>query len=372
MTQKINIAFFFELLRAGLWGGEVRLLPFEGIDFDEVYVLAREQSVVGLAAAGLEHIVDKKPTKQQVSRFIGNTLRMEKKNLAMNRFIAKILTKMREQGIYTLLVKGQGIAQCYERPLWRANGDVDLLLDADNYVKAKTFLEPISTETEPESVDALQYCVHVGPWSLELHGTLRCRLSARMDKVIDEVQRDTFEGGNVRLWKNDDVDIYMPGVDNDIVFIFTHFLKHFYKGGIGLRQICDWCRLLWTYRGNIDVDLLTDRIQRMRLMSEWKAFAAFAVDHIGMPAEAMPLYDASRRWSRKARRIKSFILKVGNFGHNRDMSYFEKYPFLIRKTISLWQRLGDICRHALIFPLDSLRFLHGIMFNGLKAAAKGE
>lgn len=345
---------------------------FEGVDFDAVYTLAKEQSVVGLAAAGLEHIVDKKPTKQQVVSFISNTLRTEKGNMAMNRFIGKMLTKMRESDIYALLVKGQGIAQCYERPLWRACGDVDLFLDAENYEKAKAFLEPVAKDVEPESVDALQYAAHVGGWTVELHGTLRCRLSARMDKVIDEVQRDTFEGGNVRTWKNGDTEVYLPGVDNDIVFIFTHFLKHFYKGGLGLRQICDWCRLLWTYRDTINVDLLAARIRQMRLESEWKAFAAFAVDHLGMPVEAMPLYDASRRWSRKARRIKSFILKVGNFGHNRDMSYFEKYPFLVRKTISLWQRLGDICRHALIFPLDSLLFLHGIMFNGLKAAAKGE
>ena len=372
MRHNVNTQAFFELLRAGLWGSEAHLLPFEGRDFQEVYRLAKEQSVIGVVAAGLEMVVDKKPAKQEVVKFIASTLKTEEKNAAMNRFIGKIIGKMRHAGIHTLLVKGQGIAQCYLRPQWRACGDVDLFLDADNYAKAKAFLAPLVSHVEPESVESMQYEAHIGPWSVELHGTLRCGLSARMDKVIDDVQKDTMAGGNVRIWKNGDTDVYLPGVDNDVVFIFTHFLKHFYKGGLGLRQICDWCRLLWTYRSEINLDLLRDRLGQMRLESEWKAFAAYAVDYLGMPAEAMPFYNASGCWSRKAGRIHRFILKVGNFGHNRDLSYYEKYPYLVRKAISMGQRLGDLCRHALIFPLDSLRFLPGIMFNGIKAATRGE
>lgn len=369
MRQTVNTSAFFALLRAGLWQKEVRILPFEGMDFAIVYKIARDQSVAGIVAAGLEYITDKKPEKREVLSFISRTLKTEERNAAMNRFICTLLKKLHMADVYALLVKGQGIAQCYERPLWRACGDVDLLLDAENFEKAKTFLLPYATHVKLEN--AVFECF-IGPWKLELHGNLHCGLSSSMDNFIDEVQKDTIAGGNVRIWKNGETDVYLPGVDNDVVFIFTHFLKHFYKGGLGLRQICDWCRLLWTYRESIDVALLTNRLRKMRLTSEWMAFSAYAVDFLGMPAESMPLYDSSSRWSRKACRINRFILKVGNFGHNRDLSYYEKRPYVIRKIISLGQRLGDLCRHALIFPLDSLRFLRGILFNGFKAAAKGE
>ena len=107
-------------------------------------------------------------------------------------------------------------------------------------------------------------------------------------------------------------------------------------------------------------------------MSEWKAFGAFAVDYLGMPVEALPLYSSENKWTRKAARICSFILKVGNFGQNRDMSYYDKYPFLIRKVISMGWRIGDLLRHARIFPLDSLRFFPKIMFDGVRSAVKGE
>ena len=38
----------------------------------------------------------------------------------------------------------------------------------------------------------------------------------------------------------------------------------------------------------------------MGLMSEWLAFAALGVDHLGMPVEAMPMYSGEKRWKRKA------------------------------------------------------------------------
>ena len=106
---------------------------------------------------------------------------------------------------------------------------------------------------------------------------------------------------------------------------YEEIIKHFYKGGIGLRQICDWCRLLWTYREQIDTVLLKNRLRLMGLMTEWKAFAAFAVNHLGMVADAMPFYDDSKKWNKKARHIREFVLESGNFGNNRESGSLSKY-----------------------------------------------
>ena len=110
----------------------------------------------------------------------------------------------------------------------------------------------------------------------------------------------------------------------------------------------------------------------MGLMSEWKAFGSFAVEYLGMPTEGMPLYSPNKRWKRKADKICSFIMEVGNFGHNRDMSYYSSKPYFVQKVISLGQRFGDLFRHARIFPMDSLRFFPRIMFNGVRSAVRGE
>ena len=106
-------------------------------------------------------------------------------------------------------------------------------------------------------------------------------------------------------------------------------------------------------------------------MTEWKACGSFAIDYLGMPVEAMPVDSSSLIWKRKARRICNFVMEVGNMGHNRDNSYFDK-PYLVRKMYSFGRRCGDLLHHARIFPMDSFRFLPSILIQGVKSAAKGE
>ena len=353
MKRNSTIEVLLALIRAGLWEQNCYLSQFGEVDYGRVLELAQEQSVVGLVAAGLEHVVDVKVPKEDVLQFVGLTLQEEQRNTSMNAFIAQIVQKMREADIYTLLVKGQGIAQCYNKPLWRASGDIDFLFSNDNYEKAKQFLIPLATSVEEEEEYAKHIALTINTWVVELHGTLHSGLSRRIDRALDEVQYNLFYGGNVRSWLNSGTLVFLPGINDDIICVFSHILQHFFKGGIGLRQICDLCRLLYTYKNSQNHGLLESRIKKAGLMTEWKAFAALAVDYLGMPVESMPLYSPSKKWSRKGEKVLAFVLETGNFGHNRDNSYYGKYPFVIYKAISLWRNTCDSMRHFVIFPKDA-------------------
>lgn len=334
--------------------------------------LAEEQSVVGLVTAGLERVKDVKIPQEWLLQFIGSTLQLEQRNKAMNVFVASLFEKMRSAGIYALLVKGQGIAQCYEKPLWRACGDVDLFLSDDNYEKAKVFLIPLASSVEEEYVRERHLGMTIDGWMVELHGRLYSGLSPRVERELNRVQEDTFFGGQVQSWMNGCTQMYLMKAENDAFYVFAHILQHFYKEGVGLRQICDWCRLLFTYRESLNHGLLEQRIERAGLMTEWKAFASLVVDSLAMPVDAMPFYSNSMRWKRKAERVMDFVMMSGNMGHNRDMSHFSKQPYFFRKFISMGRRIGDLINHARIFPLNSLRFFPRIMWNGVRSAVRGE
>ena len=330
---------FLELVRAGLWEKEAYLSPFGNVDYEKVLQMAEEQSVTGLVMAGLDQVKDIKAPQETVLQFIGSSLQIEQQNKAMNSFIERIVDEMRTAGIYALLVKGQGIAQCYKKPLWRASGDVDFFLSDSNYTKAKTFLIPLSSESKPERKYSKELGLYIDSWLVELHGTLRTGLSSRIDSVIDEAQRDVFYGGNVRSWMCGKCQVFLPGVNNDVFFVFTHFIKHFYKEeGANLRQMCDWCRLIWTYKDSLNHEMLESRIRKAGLMTEWKAFAALAVEYLGMPAELMPFYHQSKRWSRKADKI--FFSLLNGMPSSR-----------FHATVSMMK----------IFPVNTLRFLPGIL-----------
>ena len=378
--RKDSVSPFFELIRAGLFpvhgeGFKVNDSLFRDVEWEEIYKLAQEQSVLGLVLAGLEHS-DVKPPKVLLLQWIGEVQLIEQRNKEMNQFIAELVESMREMGIYTLLVKGQGIAQCYEKPLWRSSGDVDLYMSNDIFQKSRKFFRPLVESDEIDDDYTNSINMHYGEWVVEIHTSQHINLSSKIDKVLDTIHKDLFYRGDIRSSIICGTQVFLPSADNDVIIVFTHFLKHYYKGGLGLRQICDWCRLLYTNRESLNYELLEQRIKRAGLMSEWKAFGMFAVEYLGMPAQTMPLLDGrcviDSRLKRKADRINDFILEVGNFGHNRDTSYYRKYPFLIRKAISFGRRLKDFFRHARVFPIDSIRFLFGMTLSSFKAVSHGE
>ena len=318
-----NQKAFLALVRAGLWEKDVELQKYGTTDFDEIMRLAEEQNVVGLVTAGLEHVNDVKVPQEVLLQFIGQTLQLEQQNKAMNGFIAKLIERMRGADIYTLLVKGQGIAQCYEKPLWRASGDVDLLLSDSNYQKAKEYLLPLASDHKPDERYSKHLGMNIGEWYVEIHGTLRTGLSERVDREVDAVQRDVFYGGNVRSWMNGKTAVFLPSPSNDVFFVFTHFIKHFYKEGMSLRQVCDWSRLLLTYKDSLNHGLLESRIKKAGLMSEWKAFFTLATKYLGMPEvgaqdsqtrmsdhrSSAGLMVQDSRFEKKAERLVEFILR---------------------------------------------------------------
>lgn len=374
--QDINTEAFFSLIRAGLFGctDDADTLLQDGVDWMEVYQLAKEQCVVGILAEGVE-IMQKEwmkthdsplMPKNLVLKLAGATLKLEEKNVAMNKFIAQLFDRLqRKVDINSLLLKGQGVALCYEKPLRRNCGDVDLLLNEEDYQKAKDVLRPIATKFGKEHKYKKHVALVIAKWTVELHGSLRFGFSSRIDKELDRICHTAFIGGQIREWTNMDVQIPMLGKENDVLYVFTHFLNHFYKGGVGIRQISDWSRMLWTFRDSLDLGYLESRVKAMGLMSEWRAFGMYAVEYLGMPECAMPLYVNSGKWKRKARRIQLFILKTGNMGFNRKDKN-KTVSFLTRKTMSSWQRFWDLTYHMKIFPMDTLRFFPSILLNGMR------
>ena len=385
MVKDSNIQAFFEQLKAGLWSDwrsvqEFNVQEFKDVDWERVYQLAQEQSVQGVVLRGIEELraknLELSVPRVLLLQWIGEVQVIEQQNKDMNVFIADLIEKLRKADVYAILVKGQGVAQCYERPLWRCSGDVDLLLSSDNYEKASYSLDNLTGNMALQTVKDAERKhreYQIEDWSVELHGTMHTNLSKEIDKEIDRVQQDVFCGGKVRSVEfkssgGSKIQVFLPAPDEDVIFVFTHILQHLFLEGIGLRQICDWCRLLWTYKDSLNYGLLESRIKAMGLMTEWKAFGAFAVKYLGMNPDAVPFLGSMFNVQcsmlfKKADRLMCFILEVGNFGHNREVEWSNGFK---RRTSLIWHRITDTFKLSFVFPLDAPKFLLNYAVDGVR------
>lgn len=85
----------------GSAGANLDLNINNNVDWEGVYQLAEEQSVIGVVLAGIEHS-NIKPPQELLLQWIGEVQLLEQQNKAMNRFIASIVDQMRDADIYTL------------------------------------------------------------------------------------------------------------------------------------------------------------------------------------------------------------------------------------------------------------------------------
>ena len=172
----------------------------------------------------------------------------------------------------------------------------------------------------------------------------------------------------MRLWTNDGALVYLPAADEDVIFVFTHILQHLFLEGIGLRQICDWCRLLYTYREKLDLRMLEQRIRKMGLMTEWKALYNLANKYLGMPDFGDGLMSHDSRYDKKSERLMEFVMEVGNFGHNREVDWSNG---LKRRAMLIWHRITDTIKLSRVFPIDAPKFLLNYACDGVRGLVKG-
>ena len=369
MTLSENL--FFDLLRSGLWGKtpEMGALEVSGSDWKKVYKLSMEQTVAGLITDGAALCPSGFVPRDMSMRLMSLLVSVERRNAVVNTTLSRVVSLFDEAGISVILVKGQAVAQCYIHPQGRMPGDIDLIVQPEQYESAKTALASISEKFESEDSDKMHFGAFIGDLEVELHGTVHTSLGNKVNDVLDYAQAELFRSGGCRAWECCGVQVRVPSIDFDALFIFAHLLQHFYCGGLGLRQLCDWARVLHTHCGRIDVPLLERRLSDMGLMTEWKAFVAFLVKYLALPPDEAPLYEP--RYEAKADRLWGFMEKVGNFGKKRQRRDRRNDPYLIRKMESFFINSGDFFRHARIFPLDSIKFFWNYFITGTKTVIKG-
>ena len=363
---------FFALLRSGLWNEVPERVSFVGgTDWEALYRLSVEQTVVPLVTDGInllsrEFLPAAEP--ERLDPFLGDMMATAKRNRQLDSFIPKLFGAL--QGIPVVLVKGQSLAQDYPEPERRQPGDIDLLLLPASYEAAKDILLPKATKVEEEERDIWHQGMYFKSVEVEIHGSIGTLMSRKLDRQLAALLEQQFDGRPFPAVPVGGAEIPVPEADFNAVYIFVHFLQHYWSGGIGLRQLIDWMMFISVHKREIHPVVLEKRLEELGLLNVWKVFTGFVQEYLGCPVEKLPL--AAKPDKKKNARIWAYIRRCGNFGKNMDRTRKEE-SYLVRKIHSFWRLVvADRLRHFPVFPKESLRFFFGAFGYGLQRLAKGE
>lgn len=346
---------FLALVRSGLWGGMPEPNLFKGnVDWAVLIELAKQQTVVGLLTDVVVKLPENlKPPKPLYFSLVMMTGKIEQENKRMNGFAEFLQGKLAMQGVHTLLLKGQGVAQCYRSPLYRQSGDIDLfIIDKEQYRVAKKYLAGFAKDYG-ELPGRLHSEYEVNNFLVELHGDFHFVVCQKCVRHLRQWQEKRLQAGGRSLVLCTGETIVVPSIAFDALFIFGHMLQHYMEGGVGLRQIADWVMFLYHNYEKIDVNQLIGDLHSLGLIRFWRYFAALAVDVLGCPAQYMPLYEPCLHEPVKL--LLDSILKTGNFGmlQKEKQLSADRNKFL-KKIHTAFGQLPVYWRTGKLFPAASI------------------
>ena len=358
---------FLELLRAGLWGVAADPENFkpDSVDWRAVLRVAKEQTMLAVVADGIETLPKELwPPKEVMMKLAMMRLKIEQTHVLLNSTIAQIVRALEAQGVPSVLLKGQGIAQNYMRPESRTCGDIDLYTGLEGYQRAFEIIEGLHEGRAHKEAAECEHHLHTSLNGVEveihrlasfLHGK---RMNANFQKWTQESMDALFGTDRLAVWDNGGTPVALAPATYNAFFILHHAVRHMTTEGVGFRQICDWTMLLHKCHAQVDVELLGRKLKELHMERIWQEFGRLAVGFLGLPASELPLAPADLTPGRKTHELLQHIFISGNFGrfdaNGRDHS---QVPYLVRKWRSFTFQSRRLMKLFGLFPGYSLAYM---------------
>ena len=356
---------FFALLRAGLWGGPLHdygCFPLSAEEWQKIYRKATQHAVQGILFDAFEYLDHAYlPPRKLMLTWCAQVESIERRNRWMNNLLAEQSAFFSKHQLYPLLLKGQGLAQCYRRPEHRTCGDIDWYFPSResfcmaNRLIAKQGIAVTSMAGYSALYDWKGCEVDHHRRLFDFHNPFTRKYLERL------VTRKTSHSQSMITAAGYDVPVLEPTLQ--LLQVNAHILKHLLSFGIGLRQLCDAARLCAVHHHHIDGTLLQQAYAKTRTLKWVEVLHRILVDHIGLPEALLPFPlvggKGDGRW------MLQEVWNGGNFGF-----YDETHPTIAvdgrikrkGKVRKIWQNFRRYFPYA---PAEAFFFPIVQLYSGL-------
>lgn len=357
---------FFSLLRAGLWNtvpDRTSLFPLSSKQWEVIYKTAVNQTVVAVVYDGILNLPEALfPPESQLLKWVVYTDRIESASKSADRVVIELTEYFTDAGLHPIVLKGQGVAQLYDRPNHRECGDIDLyFLTVKERQQAEALLKAKGVDFIYNPDNSISYS-----WEgiqIEQHDHILDILSplrkAGVKKIVEECGFDSVSLCNGKSFK-------APSKLLNLLLLNLHAMKHAFGLGIGLRQICD---IAMAYRAAYQLaspPMVKDLYKRSCIWRWAQIVHPMLIDRIGLPAKMLPFEGPIRKYDD----LFAIIMEGGNFGHHssdvegrltsgRGAVWRRKLAtmgaFLKRMSFSLRLAPGEACWNVIDLVLGQIR-----------------
>ena len=352
MEQNVTYTSFFALLRAGLWNREPECdcFPLQPEVWKRVYMLACKQTVEGIVYDGMMRLPDHYyPPKDLLLNWVVRVDSIEKRNKRINNVVSELYEIFARNRITAFLVKGQGVASCYEEPSHRVCGDIDWFFpDKQHFNKANRLFEKNGIKVEKQAKFSKSYTWR--GFLIEHH----CRLLDIDDPFCIPYLRKLLQQEYayvIDLHLNEQL-IRLPSPVLMHISVNAHILKHLLTSGIGIRHLCDSARVCCTYPHTIETESFKKIYGKLGIYRWIQLLNNSLVNYLGMPEEYLPFPLEPQQ---KSEQMMQDVLRSGNFGmYGGPLSQSADTPRKHKKAYFHWiERLIRYVRYVRYAPSEA-------------------
>ena len=219
----------------------------------------------------------------------------------------KICNIMNDAAIPCTILKGFASALYYPDPLLRSMGDVDFLIDTDNFEKAAEALTSNHYQSADKSNDVHDIFLgnvcrcemHFQPSGIP-EGKAGVKIRKYLSDVMEKSEKIQTELGEV----------VVPSVFHHGLIILLHMCHHLTGDGLGLRHLCDWAVYLNKIGEEKFLEMFEEILKDIGLWEFAKIITFISCKYLGLPG---------MKWARNAdKKLADYILIDiiigGNFG----------------------------------------------------------
>ena len=350
----LNVAYqsFFELLRAGLWNRapEGDCFPLQPEVWKQVYMMACKQTVEGIVYDGMMRLPEHAyPPRELLLHWVVRVDSIEKRNKRMNMAVSELYEIFAQNQIKAFLVKGQGVAACYDEPLHRVCGDVDWYFpDKQDFNRANRLMAKNGIKVEKQAKFSKAYTWR--GFLIEHH----CRLldiddPFRIPYLRRLLQQQDEHSSSLLLHEQS---IRLPSPLLMHLSVNAHILKHLLTSGVGIRQLCDSARISYTYPHAIEAETFKKIYKKLGIYRWMQLLNNLLVNHLKMSFDYLPFSLAPQQ---KADQVMRDILLSGNFGmYGGPLSKNSDAPRKRKKAYFHWmERLIRYVRYVRYAPSEA-------------------